>query len=78
MIINNLVCRLKLGKSGGDLREAERRRVKEATRGLRSQAEKIAWHLAEMASLGLGAGDRPAGGGEPGRASAGAGPLGKA
>lgn len=31
-------------------REAERRRVKEATRGLRSQAEKIAWHLADMAA----------------------------
>ena len=35
-----------------EAREAERRRIKEATRRLRSHAEKLAWHLAEMAAAG--------------------------
>ncbi len=53
MIINNLTYRLQFSGSRAGPGEAERRRVKEATRGLRSQAEKMAWHAAEMASLRL-------------------------
>lgn len=52
MLINNLSSRLHLSGTGAALssREADRRRIKEATKSLRTHAEKIAWHLAEMAA----------------------------
>jgi len=51
MLINNLSSRLRLsGPASASTREAERRRIKTATRALRTHAEKIAWHLAEMAA----------------------------
>lgn len=50
MNINNLTSRLRLAKSAfAGHREEERRRIKAATRALRTHAEKIAWHLAEIA-----------------------------
>jgi hypothetical protein len=50
MNINNLTSRLRLAKSSfAANREEERRRIKAATRALRTHAEKIAWHLAEIA-----------------------------
>lgn len=53
MLINNLSSRLRLSSSpAAASREAERHRIKEATRGLRTHAEKIAWHLAELAAQG--------------------------
>lgn len=51
MLINNLSSRLRLSSSPlAASREAERRRIKEATRALRTHAEKIAWHFAELAA----------------------------
>ncbi len=53
MIINNLSSRLRPSRVSAAARrgrEAERQRVKAATRALRTHAEKIAWHLADMAS----------------------------
>lgn len=51
MLISNLACRLQLNPAEvPSPRESERRRIKEATRGLRTHAEKIAWHLAESAA----------------------------
>jgi hypothetical protein len=55
MIINNLSSRLRPSRVSAAARrgrEAERQRVKAETRALRTQAEKIAWHLADMASSG--------------------------
>jgi hypothetical protein len=50
MNVNNLTSRLRLAKSAfAANREEERRRIKAATRALRTHAEKIAWHLAEIA-----------------------------
>lgn len=51
MIINNVSTRLHLsGRPVASRREAERQRIKAATQALRTHAEKIAWHLAEMAA----------------------------
>jgi hypothetical protein len=68
MLHNNLQSRLRLSSSRvpterEKLAEQERNRVKEATRRLRTHAEKIAWHLAEMAAAAAAAnptGSRPA------------------
>lgn len=65
MLHNNLQSRLRLSSSRvpterEKLAEQERNRVKEATRRLRTHAEKIAWHLAEMAVAANSAGGRPA------------------
>lgn len=65
MLHNNLQSRLRLSSSRVPTeREAlaaqERNRVKEATKRLRTHAEKIAWHLAEMAAAAAsGAGGGP-------------------
>ncbi len=51
MLINNLSSRLRLSSLPATTRrEAERQRVKAATKALRTHAEKMAWHLADMAS----------------------------
>ena len=50
MLINNLSSRLRIPPAAAAARDLERRRIKEATRQLRTHAEKIAWHLAEVAS----------------------------
>ncbi len=50
MLINNLTSRLRISQKGAAARESERLRIKEATRKLRTQAEKIAWHLADLAA----------------------------
>lgn len=51
MLINNLTSRLRIQPAVvSATRESERQRIKDATRRLRTHAEKIAWHLAEMAS----------------------------
>lgn len=65
MLHNNLQSRLHLSSSRvpterEKLAEQERNRVKEATRRLRTHAEKIAWHLAEMAAAANASGGRPA------------------
>lgn len=61
MLHNNLQSRLRLSPSRvpterQTLAAQERNRVKEATRRLRTHAEKIAWHLAEMAAAAAGTG----------------------
>ncbi len=57
MLINNLTSRLRFtsATAAASARDAERRRIKEATKQLRTQAEKIAWHLADLASQRQGA-----------------------
>ena len=51
MLISNLTARLRVNPAVvPSPRESERQRIKDATRGLRTQAEKIAWHLAELAA----------------------------
>ncbi|MES2707263.1 MAG: hypothetical protein V4726_11745 [Verrucomicrobiota bacterium] len=67
MLHNNLQSRLRLSTSRVPTeREAlaaqERSRVKEATRRLRTHAEKIAWHLAEMAASAAAAASNAGGG----------------
>ena len=50
MTIDNLQSRLHLRKPAlSSFREGERQRIKAATKRLRTHAEKIAWHLAELA-----------------------------
>lgn len=66
MLHNNLQSRLRLPTSRvpterEKLAEQERNRVKEATRRLRTHAEKIAWHLAEMAAAAASAGSNASG-----------------
>lgn len=66
MLHNNFTSRLRVPDSGvfseRQKRAAhERHRIKEATRRLRTHAEKIAWHLAEMAAVsGRSGGSLPA------------------
>lgn len=50
MLINNLTSRLRLKPTAVPTsRETERLRIKDATKRLRTHAEKIAWHFAELA-----------------------------
>lgn len=56
MLHTNYTSRLHTRPSAvRDARADERQRIKEATRRLRTHAEKLAWHLADMASRGLAA-----------------------
>ena len=49
MLISNFTSRLRLNPAAmPSPRESERQRIKDATRRLRTHAEKIAWHLAEL------------------------------
>lgn len=53
MLHTNYTSRLHIPPAAvREAREAERRRSKEAPRRLRTHAEKLAWHLAEMAAAG--------------------------
>ena len=50
MQFNNLTSRLRLKSThAASPRESERQRIKEATKRLRTHAEKIAWHFSELA-----------------------------
>jgi hypothetical protein len=51
MLISNLTSRLRLNPpEAPSPRESERQRIKDATKRLRTHAEKIAWHLADLAA----------------------------
>lgn len=61
MLHNNFTSRLRVPDSRAftereTIAAQERTRIKEATRRLRTHAEKIAWHLAEMAAASVPSG----------------------
>lgn len=58
MLHTNFTCRLHAAPAHvREARAAERQRIKDATRRLRTHAEKLAWHLAEMAALNSSGGN---------------------